>query len=155
MFCCVQYVLRILSSLLVAPPLTSDILLPLLKGVKSWRKLAKELLYAYDGDDPFRSLLPLGYSLHNLDDLQLQWGTDEDCLKSVIEIFLQGRGRYKQPSWRAVLWSLCNANELQLAASIKSYAEPLQSVCTIFIDGHCEISRFSIKHDFISFKCTT
>ena len=121
-------VLRILSSLLVAPLLTSDILLPLLKGVKSWRKLAKKLIYAYDKDDQF--LHPPGY--HNLDDLQ---GSDEDCLKAVIEIFVQGRGQYKQPSWRAVLHSLYNVNELQLAASIKSYAEPLQGVCIILLMG--------------------
>ena len=136
MYCCVQYVLRIVSSLLVASPLTSDVLLPLLKGVKSWRKLAKKLLYAYDKDGGFLSpLLPRGYSHHNLDDLQLQWGTDEDCLKAVIEIFLQGRGRYKQPSWRAVLWSLCNADEFRLAASIKSYAEPLKGVRIILLMG--------------------
>ena len=157
MYCCVQYVLRILSSLLVAPPLTSDVLLPLLKGVKSWRKLAKELIYAYDDDDddewvPLPSP-PLGCSWHNLDDLQRQCDTNEDCLKAVIEIFLQGRGQYKQPSWRPVLQSLYNANELQLAASIKSFAEPLQGVCTIFIDGHFEID-FPLRHDIISFKCT-
>ena len=150
-----QYVLRTLSSLLVAPPLISDVLLPLLKGVKSWRKLAKKLLYAYDQNDRLPPLYPSGYSLHNLDDLQLQCGSDEDCLKAVIEIFLQGRGQYKQPSWRAVQWSLCNADELQLAASIKNYAEPQQGVCIIFFDGHCEINRFSIKHDIKSFKCTT
>ena len=127
---CVQYVLIILSSLLVAPPLTSDVLLPLLKGVKSWRKLAKKLLYAYDeeGGRQIR-FVPVGYSWHNLDDLQRRRGSDEDCLKAVIEIFLQGRGRYKHPSWGAVLQSLYNINELQLAACIKSYAVPLQGVC--------------------------
>ena len=131
-------ILRILSSILVAPPLTSDVLLPLLKGVKSWRKLAKQLIYTHDRDDRLPPRLPRrGCSRHNLDDLQRHRGTDEDCLKTVIEIFLQGRGQYKQPSWRAVLWSLRNANELQLAAGIKSYAEPLQGVCTIFIDGNC------------------
>ena len=104
--------------------------------MKSWRKLAKQLIYAYDKEDrqqPVALLLPPGYSQHNLDDLQLQWGTDEDCLQAVIEIFLQGRGRYKQPSWRAVLQFLYNANELQPAASIKSYAEPLQGVCIILL----------------------
>ena len=149
-------ILRILSSLLVVPPLTSDVLLPLLKGVKSWRKLARQLIYAFYKDDRGPPLPPRPLfsdcSKHNLDDLQFELGTDEDCLKSVIEIFLQGRGRYKQPSWRAVLWSLRNADELQLAASIKSYTEPLQGVCTIFIDGHCEINRFSINRNIISFN---
>ena len=139
MYCCVQYVLRILSSLLVAPPLTSDVLLPLLEGVKSWRKLAKKLIYAYNEEDGVRlrrrPRLPPGCSWHNLDDLQRRRGTDKDCPKGVIEIFLQGRGRYKQLSWGAVLQSLYNANELQLAASIKSYAEPLQGVCIILLMG--------------------
>ena len=130
MYCCMQYVLRILSSLLVAPPLTSDVLLPLLKGVKSWRKLAKKLIYAYDKDDQEPPPPAAGY--HNLDDLQ---GSDEDCLKAVIEIFLQERGPYEQLSWRAVLLSLRNADELQLSASIKSYAEPQQGVCTILLMG--------------------
>ena len=114
-----------LSSLLVAPPLTSDTLLSLLKGVKSWRKLAKQLLHAYDKDDEY-IILPHSY---NLDDLQHQHGSDEDCLKAVIEIFLQGKGQYKQPSWRAVLQSLFNANEFQLASSIKRYAEPVKGIC--------------------------
>ena len=66
----------------------------------------------------------------DLDALQRQHGSDEECLKAVIEKFLQGQEfRYKRPSWRAVLLSLCNANEIQLASSIKSYAEPLQGVC--------------------------
>ena len=91
-----------------------------------------QLLYAYDKDDPIRYL---DCSYHNLDDLQRQHVTDQDCLKSVIEIFLQGRGRYEQPSWGAMLRSLYDANELQLAASIKSYAEPLQGVCIILLMG--------------------
>jgi hypothetical protein len=109
--------------------------LPLLKGVKSWRKLAKQLINAYDKSDQRRSLISFDFSEHDLDDLQHRQGSNESCLKTVIEIFLQGRGRFKQPSWRAVLLSLCNADELQLATSIKTYAEPLQGVCIIIIDG--------------------
>ena len=127
----------VLSSLLVAPPLTSDSLLPLLKGVKSWRKLAKRLIQAYDKDDLLPPLAPPDYSAHNLDNLQRQHGSDEECLKAVIVEFIQGRGRYKQPSWRAVLISLCNASEIQLAFNIKSYAEPLQGTCNV--DTLCEI----------------
>ena len=119
-----------LFSLLVAPLLTSDTLLPLLKRVKSWRKLAKELLYAYDeGDYDYRSY----YSDdEDLNDLQNQHGSDEECLKAVIEKFLEGKGsQYEKPSWRAVLLSLYNANEIQLASSIKNCAEPLQGVCIV------------------------
>ena len=113
-----------LFSLLVAPPLTSDTLLPLLKGVKSWRKLAEQLIKAHDKDD---QLFLLSYV--DLDALQREHGSDEECLKAVIDMFIQGKGgRYKQPSWRAVLHSLHNANEFQLATSIKGYAEPLEGM---------------------------
>jgi hypothetical protein len=107
--------------------------LPLLKGVKSWKKLAKRLIYTYNKSDKVRVIPSPGYFEHNLDDLQHRHGSDEDCLKTVIDIFLQGRGQHKQPSWGAVLWSLYNTNELQLATSIKSYAEPLQGVCALLL----------------------
>ena len=114
-----------LSSLLLAPPLTSSTLLPLLKGVKSWRELANGLIYTHDDSAKYRIA-----GSTNLDALQRQHGSDEECLKAVIEKFLQGkRGWYKQPSWRAVCWSLYSTNEIQLASSIKSYAEPVQGVC--------------------------
>ena len=123
-------VYTVLSSLLVAPPLTTDTLLPLLKGVKSWRKLAKELIWTYDYDDDDDGILHI--IGEDLDVLQSQHGSDEECLKAVIDKFLEGNGgQYEQPSWRAVLQSLYNANEFQLAFSIKSYAEPLQGVCTV------------------------
>ena len=133
------------SSLPVASPLTSDTLLPLLKGVKNWRRLAKKLTYAHDKDDEGPTYFPrLGCSWHDLDDLQHRHGSDEECLKAVIKVFLEGKGQYKQPSWRAVVWSLHHANELQLAANIKSYAEPQQGMYTADVYYHRE-SRGKIK----------
>ena len=126
----------VLSSLLVAPPLTPDTLLPLLKRVKSWRKLAKKLIQTYDQDDyGDDTSLHVYYSDdEDLDALQRQHGSDEECLKAVIEKFLKGRGsQYKKPSWRTVLQSLYNANETRLASSIKNYAEPLQGVCNVVV----------------------
>ena len=119
-------------SLLVAPPLTTETLLPVVKQVKSWRSLAKELIWAYDDNDyDYDNDSDYG---EDLDALQHQHGSDEECLKSVIEKFLQGKGgRYKQPSWRAVIWSLYKANEIQLASHIKSYGEPLQGVCIVCV----------------------
>ena len=125
------------SSLPVAPPLTSDTLLPLLKGVKNWRKLAKQLIYTFYDDDSDLFVVSDEENL-DLDALQRRYGSDEKCLKAVIEVFLQGKGRYEQPSWRAVLKSLYNANELQLAANIKSYAEPQQGVYTTDVYYHRE-----------------
>ena len=106
----------------------------LVREVKSWRKLAKELVYAYDQDDDQHSHMQFIQNSTDLDALQRQHGSDEECLKSVIEKLLQGKGRrYKQPSWRAVIWSLYEANEIQLASHIKSYGEPLQGVCAVYV----------------------
>ena len=127
--CCVFSDFTVLSSLLVAPPLTTDTLLPLLTEVKSWQNLAKGLIHTHDND----SFVRFSRSV-DLDTLQRQHSSGEECLKSVIEKFLQGKGgRYKQPSWRAVIWSLYKANEIQLASHLKSYGEPLQGVCIIYV----------------------
>ena len=110
---CLQYSPLSLSA---APPLTVDMIFTLVKEVKSWRRLAKGLIHAYDQD---------------LDALQRQHGSDEECLKAVIEIFLEGKGGRsdRQPlSWRAVIRALYEANEVQVASNIKSRAEPLQGV---------------------------
>ena len=109
-----------------------DTVFTLVREVKSWRKLAKELVYAHDKDDNVRHVRHVRST--NLDVLQRQHGSDEECLKSVIEKFLQGKGAwYRQPSWRAVIWSLYKANEIQLASHIKSYGEPLQGVCIVCV----------------------
>ena len=54
--------------------------------------------------------------------------SSRDSLKDVVERFLQGHGRYQQPSWRAVIFSLDGAEETHLANHIRSYGEPVQGV---------------------------
>ena len=104
-----------LSSLLClspAPPLTVDNVLNVVKNVRSWYTLGEHICY---------------YSSSNLDAIQNQHVSDEACLKAVIEGFLSGKGDcYQQPTWRAVIWSLYEANEIQLAEHIRSFAEPVQ-----------------------------
>ena len=94
------------------------------KGVRRWRTLAKYLVLGYDKDDD-------GYSWFgtDLDALQRQYGSNEDCIKAVVSKFLQGEGQYRPASWRGVIWSLYEANEIQLADSIRSYGERLEGVC--------------------------
>ena len=83
-----------------------------LKNVRSWRTLGQHIYYSFS---------------FVLDDIQQRHASDEARLKDVIEGFLSGEGDYyKQPSWRAVIWSLYNANEIQLAEHIRSFAEPVQ-----------------------------
>ena len=86
-----------------------------MKRVRDWRNF---------GDDI--SGIGLGYS--KLDDIQRQHGSDEACLKAVVEAFLLGEGYY-QPSWRRVIHALHRANESHLADQIKIYAEPVQGEC--------------------------
>ena len=97
------------------------------KGVKSWRRLAKSLIHAYNQDDNQYSCARYTFRATDLDALQCQLGSDEECLKAVIEKFLQPWHK-QSPPWRAVIWSLYEANEIQTASSIESYAEPLQGV---------------------------
>ena len=73
----------------------------------------------------------LGVS-EQLKDTKRQHGSDEACLKAVVETFLLGEGVY-QPSWRRVIHALHDANESHLADQIKSYAEPVQGLSLIHI----------------------
>ena len=109
-----------------APPLTLDNVLNVVKNVQDWRPLCSVML---------------GYA--KLGEIQRQHDSDEDCLKDVVERFLRGESTiykkevverflqggsvlYKKPSWRAVIWCLYEAKEIQLAEQIRSYAEGVQ-----------------------------
>ena len=100
-----------LSSLSPAPPLTLENVLEAVKNVQSWRTLGVQIY------SPLLSIM---------DAIRRQHVSDEARLKAVIEGFLSDKGYYKQPSWRAVIWSLYEANEIQLAEHIRSYAEPVK-----------------------------
>ena len=96
------------------------------KNVRSWRNLGKEM----------------GYSSLVLNNIQQQYDSDEDCLKALVERFLKdGSLLFNQPSWRAVIWCLYEANEFQLAEQIRSYAEPVQG--TMYSDIVLEDVQYS------------
>ena len=116
----------VLSSFLAAPPLTLENVMSVVKGVSRWRTLAKHLVRGYDKDDDENKKY---YGSTDLDALQHEHGSDEDCLKAVVSKFLQGKGQYRPESWRGVIWSLYEANEIQLADQIQSYGERLTGVC--------------------------
>ena len=80
------------------------------KGVKRWQTLAKHLVYPV-----------------NPDAIQLQYDSDEDCIKAVVTRFVD---EGSLATWRRVIWSLYEANEIQLADQIRSYGErlPLKGV---------------------------
>ena len=104
------------------------------RGVRRWRTLAKRLVRAYDEQD----------TIHDggvdLDALQRQHGSDQDCLQAIVKQFLEGRGgHYRQPTWRAVIYSLYEAKESQLADQFRSYAEPVNGESMYFCmqSGDC------------------
>ena len=128
----------ILSSLLAAPPLTLENVMSVVKRVRRWRTLAKHLVLGYDKDyDENRGW----YGSTDLDALQCQHGSDEDCLKAVVSQFLQGKGRYSPASWRGVIWCLYEANEVHLADQIRSYGERLEGVCLCMYVYIIELKR--------------
>ena len=93
-----------------APPLTLDNVLNVVKNVQDWRPLCTAMFDFYEQDE-----------------IQRQHYSAEDCLKDLVERFLRGRSAlYKKPSWRAVIWCLYEAKEIQLAEQIRSYAEGVQ-----------------------------
>ena len=97
-----------------APPLTLDNVLKAVEGVKVWKPLGN-----------------WGFGV-NTDSIKHQHDSDEACLKAVVEKFLLGEGDL-QPSWRAVIYSLDMAVEVQLADNIRSFGEPVQGECTCTI----------------------
>ena len=100
------------SKPLAVPPLTLEWVLRAVKGVKDWWKWGEQI-------DP----------VTNRYCFQQQHGSDENCLKAVVENFVLGRSLYRRPSWRAVIWTLYKANEIHLADKIRRYAEPLRGMC--------------------------
>ena len=84
-------------------------MLAVIKNVRSWRSLGEGM----------------GFLLE-LDNIQQQHDSDEDCLKTVVKCFLKDGGQFRQPSWRTMILCLYRANEIQLAEQIRSYAEPVQ-----------------------------
>ena len=71
-----------------------------------------------------------GFGVWDTASIKCQHVSDEACLKAVVEKFLLGEGLY-QPSWRAVIHSLDDADEVQLADKIRSFGESVQGECTM------------------------
>ena len=136
-------------SLPIAPPLTLENVMSVVKRARSWRALAKQLVRAYDkdGGDSYFGI--------NLDDLQQQHHSDKECLKHIVGEFLkreswqfyQQHYQHWPQTWRAVIWCLYLSDEIHLAVQIQSYAEPLEGVyvcvcsCILVHHGQCSDPR--------------
>ena len=87
-----------------------------------WRKLGEKLFIAVctRSGDQFTLSYP------KLDEIEGQHQSDESRLRAVIECWLQGDGKDKEPSWRRIIWELDDENETRSAAdSIRHFAELL------------------------------
>ena len=61
-----------------------------------------------------------------LDEIAQQHQSDDSRLRAVIEYWLQGEGKDKEPSWRRIIWALDYATKTRhLANTIRHFAEPL------------------------------
>ena len=100
----------------------------MLDAVKGVRGLSLEILSIWFGVS------------EQVKDTKRQHGSDEACLKAVVEAFLLGEGDY-QPSWRTVIHALHKANESHRADQIKNYAEPVQGECVWVI-----VISYSAQH---------
>ena len=103
----------------LAPPLTVENILTAVQGV-AWRKLGEELIYNV------YNLESCQFGYPKLDEIERQHQSDDSRLHAVIECWLQGGGKDKKPSWRALIWRLDMENETRAAAAdIRHFAEPL------------------------------
>ena len=84
-----------------------------MKRVSNWRKLGDRLL-----GGSTKAQAKLGAIQH-------QYDSDEARLKGMLEPFLLGEG-FNQPTWRAVIHALHEADEIAVARGILTYAEAVE-----------------------------
>ena len=103
-----------------APPLTVDTVLTAVQGV-NYRALAERLLHAeftvVEGK--------VNWFFPKLDEDDLLYLSDDDCLRAVIECWMQGNGIDEKPSWRRIIYALDVANDTRIADNIRHHAEPV------------------------------
>ena len=104
----------------LAPPLTVENIQTAVQGV-AWRKLGERLIPHGDYNTASHQ-----FDYPKLDEIAQQHQSDDSRLYAVIECWLQGEGRDKEPSWRRIIWALDHATETSAAADpIRHLAEPL------------------------------
>jgi len=150
-----------------APPLTVDNVLTALQGV-NWKTLGEALLLLlpiFTFDDDAGQVVR---SYPELDRMQQQYKSSDDRIHAVVETYVQGDGRDKEPSWRSLIWRLDGGQLARVADSICHFAEPvlgkscdhhfihiLAQLCTAYIcaSSHevtlmqaCPISAYARPH---------
>ena len=59
-----------------------------------------------------------------LDEIEVQYQSDDERLRALIDHWLQGEGD-EEPSWRVLIYNLDWANETKIAEKIRHFAEPV------------------------------
>ena len=96
-----------------------DTVLTAVQGV-NWRALGESLLKSEYNHESLQMIYP------KVDQIERLHQSDGDRLHAVVECWMQGEGKHKEPSWRTIIWELDDANETITAENIRNYAEPVQ-----------------------------
>ena len=124
----------------LAPPLTVENILTAVQGV-AWRKLGEKLIGGHHNTESHQ------FDYHKLDEIERQHQSDDSRLRAVIESWLQGDGKDKEPSWRRIILALDGATETTATANtIRHFAEPLpgKSCDSILIQCSSPASHFGV-----------
>jgi len=95
-----------------------DTVLTAVQGV-NWRTLGERLLPSEDDEESHQIIYP------KVDEIEQLYQSDGDRLRAVIECWIQGDGKDKQPSWRWIIHHLDWADETRIADNIRHFAEPV------------------------------
>ena len=91
------------------------------KEVRNWWKFGRVLIgegIVHVDED--------GESYTNLELIEHE--SNDARIRAIVKDFLDGGLLGKKPTWRAVVWSLIEADESKVANEIRNYAEPVQGV---------------------------
>ena len=91
-----------------APPLTVENVLKYTQEVKNWRRVGEGLLYSWNHT--------------KLKVIERKYSSSEDRMRAVVQQWLQGGGFPR--SWRALVWALDYAGDVEVADLIRGFTEP-------------------------------
>ena len=99
-----------------APPLTVDNVLTAVQGVH-WRTLGERLLPV--------EIIQRKWCYPKLNKIENQHQSDDDRLHAVVNSWVLGEGKDREPSWRHLIWVLDHHNMAGVADNMRQFAEPV------------------------------
>lgn len=95
-----------------------DTLLPAVQG-ENWRVLGRRIFPGEYHQESHQWIFPKLYAIEQ------QYESDNDCLRAVVECWVQRGGSNKELSWRDVVWTLDHAYATNSADNMRHFAEPV------------------------------